>query len=44
MDQKKELIELIEKIECNKALQYLLNFTKAFVERYLCFVNGKWTR
>ena len=44
MDLKKELISLIESIECEKALQYLLDFTKAFCNHYLYFVNGKWTR
>lgn len=44
IEQKKELIKLIESIEDEKAFKYLLSFVKAFCNRYMYFVDGKWTR
>lgn len=44
MEQKKELIALIESIEDEKAFNYLLGFVKAFCNRYMRFADGKWTR
>ena len=44
MEQKKELISLIEAIECEKALQYLLDFTKAFVKHYMYYKDCKWIK
>ena len=41
MEQKKELMNLIESIESKKALQYLLDFTKAFAKYYLTLKDGK---
>lgn len=44
MEQKKELIELIDSIEYEKAFEHLLGFVKVFCQRYLYFIDGKWTR
>ena len=44
MEQKKELIALIESIEDEKAFNYLLGFVNAGCNRYMHFVDGKWTR
>ena len=44
MEQKKELITLIESIEDEKAFEYLLGFVKVFCKRYMRFVDGKWIK
>ncbi len=44
MEQKKELIALIESIEDEKAFKYLLGFVQAFCNRYMHFVDGKWVK
>jgi len=44
MEQKKELIALIESIEDEKAFNYLLGFVKFFCNRYMYFVDGKWIK
>lgn len=44
MEQKKELIALIESIDNDKAFNYLLGFVKMFCEQYLYFRDGKWTK
>lgn len=47
MNEKKELIDIINSIKSDKAIRYITGFVKVFLKRYMYFKDGKyydWTK